>query len=80
MNLVDPSAQKIGESRQVLFRRKPFRLEAPHLAGRGRATLSRLAAYNPTHGRIMAQPVGVVHVLVSREAAEHGLPKHSGQA
>jgi hypothetical protein len=42
--------------------------------------LSRLAADNPTHGWIMAQPVGVVHVFVSRKAAEHGLPKHPAEA
>ena len=41
--------------------------------------MSRLAANNPTHRRIMAQPFGVVDVLVSRRPPEHGLPQHADQ-
>jgi hypothetical protein len=76
MNAVDPLAGKLSESEEVLSRRQPLRLEAPHLARRGRTTLSRLAADNPTHRRIMAQPVGVVHVLVSGKPTEDRLPQH----
>jgi len=35
---------------------------------------SRLPADDPTHRRIMAQPLGVVHVLVSCKPPEHRLP------
>jgi hypothetical protein len=34
VNTVDPLAGKIGERRKVLFRSKPLRLEATHLARR----------------------------------------------
>jgi hypothetical protein len=41
--------------------------------------VSRLAANDPTHRRITAQALGVVQVLVSREASEYGLPQHPDQ-
>jgi hypothetical protein len=41
--------------------------------------MGSLAANNPSHRRIMPQPLGVVHILVSRETAKDGLPKHPGQ-
>ena len=53
VHLVDPLAGKIGERGKVLVRREPLRLEAAHLARRGRAALSRLAADDPAHRRIM---------------------------
>ena len=79
MNSVDPLAGKIGERRKVLFAREPSRLEAPHLACRRRASRGRLAADDPAHRRIMAQPLGVVDVLVSGKPPEHGLPQHPHQ-
>lgn len=36
------------------------------------------AADNPSHRRVTSQAVGVVHVLVAIEAAEHRLTKQSG--
>jgi hypothetical protein len=42
--------------------------------------VSRLAANDPTHRRIIAQAFGVVHVLVSRETSEYGLPQHPDQS
>jgi len=47
----------------------PLRLETAHLARRSRSTKSRFAADNPTHRRIVAQALGVVHVLISSKAA-----------
>jgi hypothetical protein len=43
-------------------------------------TLDRLAADNPAHRRIMAQALGVVHVIISGETPEHGLPKQPDQS
>ena len=70
---------KIGKSREVLRCREPVRLEAPHLARRSRTALSRLAADDPAHRRIMAQALGVVHVLVSGKTTEHRLPQQTDQ-
>jgi hypothetical protein len=75
MNLVDPLAGKIGKRRQVLCGREPSRLEPPHLARRGCTTMSRLPADDPSHRGIMAQPLGVVDVLVSGKPTErHVIP------
>ena len=41
--------------------------------------MSRLAADNPAHRRIMAQPLGVIHVLIASQPSEHGLSQHSHQ-
>ena len=75
MNAVDPLAGEVGKCREVIGCREPLRLEAAHLTRRGRRTLSRLATDNPAHRRIMAQALGVVHVIISGETPEHGLPK-----
>src|SRR5271163_1765230 len=80
MNTVDPLAGEIGERRQVLFGRQPSRLEAAHLACRGCAATGCLAANNPAHRGIMAKTFGVVDVLVTSQAAEHGLPQHADQS
>jgi hypothetical protein len=79
MHKVDPLAGQVSKSRKVLGCRKPLRLEPAHLARRSRIAMSRFAANNPAHRRIMPQALGVVHVLVSGEAAEDRLPKQSGQ-
>jgi hypothetical protein len=70
MNAVDPLAGKLGESDKV-FTRQPLRLEAAHLTRRSRSALSRLAADDPAHRRIMPQTLGVVHVLVSGKPTEN---------
>ena len=75
MNAVDPLAGEVGERREVVLRREPIRLEAAHLARRSRATLSRPTTDNPAHRRILAQALGVVHVIISGETPEHRLPK-----
>jgi len=51
----------------------------PHLTRRSRAPLRRFAADNPVHRRIVAQALGVVHVLISGNAAEHRLPQQTDQ-
>ena len=59
--------------------REPLRLEAAHLARRSRTALSRFAADNPAHRRIVAQALGVVHVLISSKTTEHRLPQQTDQ-
>src|SRR5262245_51729970 len=70
---------RVGNSSEVLGRREPLRLEAPHLARRSRAPLRRFAADNPAHRRIVAQALGVVHILVSGKATKYRLPEQPGQ-
>src|SRR5262252_2813505 len=76
---IDPLARQVGKSSEVLGRREPLRLEAPHLTRRSRAPLRRLAADNPAHSRIVAQAIGVVHILVSGKATKYRLPEQPGQ-
>jgi hypothetical protein len=72
-------ARQVGKSSEVLGRREPLRLEAPHLTRRSRAPLRRFAADNPAHRRIVAQALGVVHILVSGKATKYRLPEQLGQ-
>ena len=65
--------------REVLLRRQPACLEAPHLAWRCRRARSRLAADDPAHRRIMPQAQGVVDILVSGKPPEHRLPQQPDQ-
>ena len=76
---VDPLAGQVGKSGEVLVCREPLRLEAAHLARRSRATLSRFAADDPAHRRIVAQTLGVVHILVSGKTTKHRLPQQTDQ-
>jgi hypothetical protein len=66
-------------ARQVGKSTEPLRLEAPHLTRRSRAPLRRFAPNNPAHGRIVAQALGVVHILVSGKATKYRLPEQPGQ-
>ena len=75
---VDPLA-RIGKSGEVFPPRQPFGLEAAHLAGRGSPIHGRLAADHPAHRRIAAQPIGVVHILVTSQPAEYRLPQQPDQ-
>ena len=79
MHKVDPLARQVGKSSEVLGRREPLRLEASHLTRRSRAALRRFAADNPAHSRIVAQALGVVHILVSGKATKYRLPEQPGQ-
>jgi hypothetical protein len=80
MNAVDPLAGEIGERGEIRFGGQPSRLKPTHLARRRRAAMGCLAADDPAHRRIMAKTFGVVDVLVSGEAAEHGLPQHADRS
>ena len=79
VNAVDPLPGQVGERGEVLVTREPLGLEPPHLAGRGRIALDRLAADDPAHRGITSQPVGVVDVLVSGKPTEHRLAQHADQ-
>ena len=79
MHKVVPLARQVGKSSEVLGRREPLRLEAPHLTRRSRAPLRCFAADNPAHSRIVAQALGVVHILVSGKATKYRLPEQPGQ-
>ena len=79
MHRVDPLARQIGESGEVFRPRQPFGLEAAHLAGRGSPIHGRFAADHPAHRRIAAQPIGVVHILVTSQPAEYRLPQQPDQ-
>ena len=79
MNSVDPLPGQTGARGKVLVTRERLGLEPPHLAGRGRFALDRLAADDPAHRGITSQSVGVVDVLVSRKPTEHRLARHAHQ-
>jgi hypothetical protein len=79
VHFVDPLAGQAGESGEVLGPAEPLRLEATHLAGRGRRPGDRAVADHPAHRRITTQPLGVVHVLVAGQPPEHRLPQQAGQ-
>ncbi len=79
MNPVDPDPREVRQRRQVLLRRQPLRLEAPHLTGRGRTTIKALAVHDGAHRRVARQPFGIVHVLVSGQAAIDRLPQQARQ-
>ena len=77
MNAVDSLTGKIGERGKVLFGTEPARFETPHLTCRRRTSRGCLAADNPMHRRIMAQPFGVIHILVFRKSPEDRLSQHT---
>jgi len=80
VNPVDPQAQQVRKRSEVVVGRQQLGLEPPHLAGRCPATLNCLAADDPPHRGIAPEPVGVVHVLVAREASIDRLPEQTGDA
>jgi hypothetical protein len=75
MHPVDPRSGEIDEGGKVLLARQPFRLETRHLARRSRSTIQTARVHDRPHRRVERQPLGVVHVLVAGEAAEHRLAK-----
>jgi hypothetical protein len=79
MHLVDPLARQIGKDGEVLRPGQPLGLEAAHLAGGGGRSRNRSVADHPTHRRVAAPPVGVVHILVSSEPPEHRLAQQADQ-
>ena len=79
MNAVDPAPGQVSQRGQVRLLGQHLGLEATHLAGGGRSLRHGPATHDPAQGRIMRQPVGIVHVLVSGQPPEHGLAKLSDQ-
>ncbi len=73
MNEVDPLAGKITKRGEVFLGGQNLRLEASHLTGRGRLFGDGMAADDPPHDRVEAEPVGIVHVIVPAKASENGL-------
>ncbi len=73
MNLVDPLPGKIGECGEVFLGGQKLRLKTPHLAGGCCLSFDGLAADNPPHRGVEAEPVGIVHVVVAAKASENGL-------
>jgi hypothetical protein len=64
MSAIDPLARETGKRRKVLFRSKPLRLEATHLARRRRCTRGP-----PCHRRSNASPD---HAIRGRLGHDHG--------
>ena len=64
MNPVDPLPRKIGQGFNVRVGGQKLRLETSHRAGRGSLFGDGMAADNSPHGRVEAEPVGIVHVVV----------------
>ncbi len=79
MHELDPLARQVGKSKEVRRCREPLSFEAAHLARRCCVTVSRFPADNPAHRWIVAQALGVVHVLISSKAAEYRLPQQADQ-
>jgi len=75
MNLVDPHPVHVGQGFNVPVGGQKLRLEAPHLAGRGCLFRDSLADDDPSHDRVEAEPVSIVHVAVPAKASENGLTK-----
>ncbi len=75
MHTVDPNAGKGGQRGKVLVAGQLLRLEASHLTGGSGLFRDGMAADDPPHGRITAQTVGVVHVVVATKTAKNGLAK-----
>jgi len=73
MHTVDPLPGKIGKRGEVFLGGQNFRLEAPHLTGRGSMFCDSMAADDPPHDRVKAEPVSIVHVVVPAKASENGL-------
>ena len=72
MNPVDPLPRKIGQGFNVRVGGQKLRLETSHLAGRGRLSFDGLAADDPPHDRIEAEPVGIVHVVIPAKTSKIG--------
>ncbi len=73
MHTVDPSPGKIGKRGEVFLCGQNLRLEAPHLTGLGHLFRDSMATDDPPHGRVEAESVGIVHVVVPAKASENGL-------
>ena len=73
INPVDPHPVHVGQDFNVRVGSQKPRLKAPHLAGRGCLFCNSMAADVPPHNRVEAEPVGIVHVVVTAKAPENEL-------
>ncbi len=58
---------------EVILLSKQLGLEPAHLAGAGRVPVSTFPPYHHFHGRVLGEAVGIIGIIVSREAAVYGL-------
>ena len=79
MNPVDPMPGKIGQGFNDCVGGQKLRLETSHLAGGCGLSCAGLAADDPPHGRVEAEPVSIVHVVVAAKASENGLAELPGK-
>jgi hypothetical protein len=68
-----------SQSREVLGRAQPLRLKAAHLAGRRPRHGNRTIADHRAQLPVVAQLVGVVHVLVTSQPPKHRLAQQVTQ-
>ena len=73
MNPVDPRPVHVGQGFNVRVGGQKLRLKAPHLAGGCGLPFDGLLANVPPHDRVEAEPVGIVHVVVTTKAPENEL-------
>jgi len=73
MDLVDPHPVHLSQGFNVRVGGQKLRLETTHLAGRSGLSFDSMAADDPPHDRVEAEPVGIVHVVVPAKASENGL-------
>ena len=64
MHTLDTLPGKIGKRGEIFLGGQNLRLEAPHLTARGRLFRDGMAADDPSHDRVEAEPVGIVHVVI----------------
>lgn len=79
MNRVDPLPREIGQGGEVGFAGQHLGFEPSHLAGGCGFLDHRSSPNDPAHRRIMAEAVGVVHVLVPGKPTEHRLTELGDQ-
>ena len=79
MNPVNSAPGQVSQGGQVRLLHQHLGLEAPHLAGGCSILRDRATTDDPAHGWISAEPVGIVHVLVSGQPPEDRLGQLSNQ-
>lgn len=72
---VDSLAAQIGERGTIALGRETFGLEPAHLRCRGCLTVDGAVADDLRHNGVTSQPLGIVDVFISGEAAINGLPE-----
>ena len=78
MYMIDPRPVQVCQGSNVVAGGQELCLEAAHLTCRSRPLGDGMTADNPSHGRVVPEAVGVVHVLVAAEPSKRGLTKQTG--